>query len=113
VGVKNIIIMKKLIYLLPFFLILLSSFTHSDSNSIELDENLNCSELTFTNSGYATKNVYVYGKKLGEERWLAASFGLGAGKSTSLDTSESGFMVQWEVEVDGWAVSGYGCAYNF
>jgi len=84
----------------------------NDSHSIEISENLNCSELTFKNTGYQTKNVYVYGKKLGEERWLAASFGLGAGNSTSLDTSDAGYMVQWEVEVDGMEVSGYGCEYN-
>ena len=99
------------------FSILLSSFAFNDSNSIELNEDLNCTELTFKNTGYQTKNVYVYGKKLGEERWLAASFGLGAGKSTSLDTSSSGYMVTWTVEVGGsygrTKVSGYGCEYNF
>ena len=98
------------------FSILLSSFAFNDSNSIELNEDLNCTELTFKNTGYQTKNVYVYGKKLGEERWLAASFGLGAGKSTSLDTSSSGYMVTWTVEVEGnygrTTVSGYGCEYN-
>ena len=107
--------MKKLTIII--FSILLSSFAFSDSNSIELDEDLTCSELTFKNTGYQSKNVYVYGKKLGEERWLAASFGVGAGKSTSLDTSSAGYMVTWTVEVSSnygkTTVSGYGCEYTF
>ena len=55
--------------------------------------------------------------KIGEERWLAASFGLGAGKSTSLDTSSSGYMVNWTVYVEGnygkTKVNGYSCEYTF
>ena len=107
--------MKKFTIIL--FSIILSSFSFVDSNFIESKDNLNCTELTFKNTGYQSKNVYVYGKKLGEESWLAASFGLGAGKSTSIDTSSSGYLVTWTVYVEGnygkTKVNGYGCEYSF
>tara|TARA_X000000368_G_scaffold379720_1_gene335025 strand:- start:351 stop:674 length:324 start_codon:yes stop_codon:yes gene_type:complete len=107
--------MKKITIIL--FSILLSSFAYNDSNFIEFNEDLNCSKLTIKNNGYQSKNVYVYGKKIGYERWLAASFGLGAGKSTSIDTSSSGYGVTWTVYVEGnygkTQVYGYGCDYTF
>jgi hypothetical protein len=97
--------------LLTFILILSSGFTKIESKSIT--EVLSCSELTFKNTGYSSKNVYVYGKKLGETRYLAAKFGLGAGKTTKIDTSEAGYGVTWEVEVDDRNIYGFGCEYTF
>ena len=89
--------MKQLIILILF--ISLVSFNTNDF----LENNFVCSEITIKNSSYETKNIYIYGTKPGSDPWLAASFGLAKGQTTSVDTSGQ-YGVTWKV----YAKSQYG-----
>ncbi len=74
-----------------------------------------CNELTITNAGFSKKSVYVYASS-GVETWLAASFGLAANTSTTLDTSDSWGVTYTVYYSDSYGgkhqALGYGCDYT-
>ena len=75
------------------------AFFSFDTNDFK-NNDIVCSEITVKNSSYETKNIYIYGTKIGSDPWLAASFGLAKGTSTSVDTSGQ-YGTTWKVYAKG------------
>ena len=84
----------------PFIFLFLLSFNINDNNENLVGSEFVCSEITVKNSSYESKNIYIYGTRSGSESWLAASFGLGSGKSQTVDTSGQ-YGVTWKVYAKG------------
>ena len=87
-------VMKKTTIYLMFILLVSFNINNLKNNDIV------CSEITVKNSSYETKNIYIYGNKVGSDPWLAASFALAKDTSTAVDTSGQ-YGVTWKVYAKG------------